>query len=35
MIINEVHADTTAVARAARWSHLLPTWPPSSSTSSS
>ncbi|HEU5454972.1 MAG TPA: hypothetical protein VFU85_04740, partial [Nocardioides sp.] len=24
MIINEVHTDTTAVARAGRWSHLLP-----------
>ena len=24
MIINEVHADTTAVARAARWRHVLP-----------
>ena len=24
MIINEVHADSTAVARAARWTHLLP-----------
>ena len=25
MIINEVHTDTAAAARAARWNHLAPT----------